>query len=88
MIRHEDGVSADLCIRGREYVDLQGTRVCTVYIKGGTAFSLEAGFWDIILESESKSFIQAVEQKERDLSALVKLLMKLSTFLISLGHGD
>ena len=51
-------------------------------------FSLEAGFWDIILESESKSFIQAVEQKERDLSALVKLLMKLSTFLISLGHGD
>ncbi|XP_050285439.1 uncharacterized protein LOC126725007 [Quercus robur] len=38
MIRHEDGVSADLCTRGREYVDLQGTRVCTVYIKGGTAF--------------------------------------------------
>ena len=51
-------------------------------------FSLQAAFLDIILESESKSFIQAVEQKERDLSALVKLLMKLSTFLISLGHGD
>ena len=86
MIRHGDGVSADLCTRGREYVDLQGTRVCTS--KVALRFSLEAGFRDIILESESKSFIQAVEQKERDLSALVKLLMKLSTFLISLGQGD
>ena len=85
MIRHGDGVSADLCTRGREYVDLQGTRVCTS--KVALRFSLQAAFLDIILESESKSFIQAVEQ-ERDLSALVKLLMKLSTFLISLGHGD
>ena len=86
MIRQGDGVSADLSTRGREYFDLQGTRVCTNEV--ALRFSLEAGFWDINLESESKSFIQAVEQKERDLSALVKLLMKLSTFLISLGHGN